>query len=1106
MARAEKVSYWRGKHATIPSGGISGRIMMEEDTGDCFLEFNSFNAATGAWEVARKQLTDNRKFNISGGLYTGPVVLAMQPEEAQEIIENSEDLEIQGWPIPQIAATKLYVDKVQDNLQDHADDTFLHLGMHDGETTERSYWNQKVDSEEGKGLSTNDFTNAYRDKLDNIADDADDVNFEPIQLEGNAIGKITINDIEYIIYSPIPTELHGNADTASKLEISKLIDGVEFDGSKDITHYGVCNTSGVESVKQVSIDGFELQDGSSAYVYFLNDDDLNPDAAPLNLDEVLERDYPECTNITSYFDISYSKIPGPNKLTPGTFRLSHFTMYKAIFSLMIDEITLEADNLYNLSYEDFPVIDISPIPDYLKGVLIFSVSSNIVLDSSDGSHVPSIEIDYSEVEQSYSGVIVDANNSLHEISTISFIPDEQYDPDDYPEFVTTRMNANFDRSSLPDDLSYSDLFALKFSSQFSPSSDVPSNDLRYVVFTLPETIDIESEEAGEATQVQLDWDNFYKIEYSYSNRNSICYVIVDNQQYELDLNTNFVYSEAPNGYYGRGFLEAGASFVNHEDELPSTIHVDPEDGTTIYIEEDEYFRDAKLWVRTSVQEDVNKWYTINLFLKEYTHGEYESGDYISEEITYKYRQESDKVFFTLFSSSFDINWQISYIDPSDVLYLDINNIPKIVYYNGENLKRGLLKSNCYHFVYNETYDNYQLVGSMGEVYRNVNYEQAGLMTPSDKQSLDNMKIKLEGIEEGANHTYPASDSQFGGVIVGDNISVEQDGTISLNFENITNALGYVPSETTITPDELIDTIGVFEGVHEIDPLISGKVGLVPEPFYLSRDYNKYLRGDGTWSSVPDPKALSVDEILEICEITAVDEDVSTYFNIVEESESHIVFNLDLNRNYWHYLSDNNVLPPKLENWGTDTLEFWLMQDGGLTLYPNNLYGVGYADNNFDFIPSMPCFKGYFLFEVNQVIELKRLVDTSSYTIAIHYDSNSQQYTTTILDKNDEPHSVDVTFIPKDEFDPHNYTEAVKLHLQPGVNYKLRSTYSNRSGYVEFRVGSDIVFEWSPGDEYTSYDYQIYVRNLNSRLGTCDVIVAYPPDVEVTFNSANFKLD
>lgn len=982
MARAEKVSYWRGKHATIPSGGISGRIMMEEDTGDCFLEFNSFNATTGAWEVARKQLTDNRKFNISGGLYTGPVVLAMQPEEAQEIIENSEDPEMQGWPIPQIAATKLYVDKVQDNLQDHADDTFLHLGMHDGETTERSYWNQKVDSEEGKGLSTNDFTNAYRDKLDNIADDADDVNFEQIQLEGNEIGKITINDTEYIIYSPIPTELHGNADTASKLEISKLIDGVEFDGSKDITHYGVCNTPGVESVKQVSIDGFELQNGSSAYVYFLNDDDLNPDAAPLNLDEVLERDYPESNDITSCFDVSYVKIPGSNKLTPDTFRLLQFLSNGiARFNLMVDEFTFEPDTLYSISYDYFS------IPDYFKGVFIFSVNNTIVLNRLDGTINPRIEIEYSELTQVYSGVIIDAYDSLHAISTLSFIPDEQYDPDDYPEFATTRMAANFDRSSLPDDLSYSDQFALKFSSQFSPSSDVPSSDLRYMVFTLPDTIDIESGEEGETTQVQLDWDNFYKIEYSYSNRNSICYVIVDNQQYELDLNTTFVYSEEPNGYYGRGFLEAGTAFANYEDDLPSTIHVDPEDETTIYIEEDEYFRDAKLWVRTSVQEDVNRWYTINLFLKEYTHGEYESGDYISEEITYKYRQESDKVFFTLFSSSFDINWQISSIDPSDILYLDINNISKIVSYNGENLKRGSLKSNCYHFVYNETYDTYQLVGSMGEIYRNVNYEQAGLMTPSDKQSLDNMKIKLEGIEEGANHTYPASDSQFGGVIVGDNISVEQDGTISLNFENITNALGYVPSETNITPDELIDTIGVFEGVHEIDPLVSGKVGLVPEPLYLSKDYGKYLKGDGTWSNIPNPKVLSVDDIFEVCEISVPDYDLSEHFNISEESETNIL-----------YTFKGSTIP-------------------GVTTH---------------------------------------------------------------------------------------------LYLNPGYycyNYKLRTTYSGRPGYVEFRVGSDEIEFSDPAPEgYSTTDYQIIVRNLNARLGTCDVIILYPPDVEFTFISANFKLD
>ena len=38
---------------------------------------------------------------------------------------------------------------------------------------ERTKWDNKVDSEDGKGLSTNDFTNEYKDKLDSIAQNAE---------------------------------------------------------------------------------------------------------------------------------------------------------------------------------------------------------------------------------------------------------------------------------------------------------------------------------------------------------------------------------------------------------------------------------------------------------------------------------------------------------------------------------------------------------------------------------------------------------------------------------------------------------------------------------------------------------------------------------------------------------------------------------------------------------------------------------------------------------------------------------------------------------------------------------------------------------------------
>ncbi|MBO7695427.1 MAG: hypothetical protein J6T10_22610 [Methanobrevibacter sp.] len=54
----------------------------------------------------------------------------------------------------------------------------------------------------GKGLSTNDLTNALLQKLNGIADGADAVSFTQTQTSGIKVGSITINDTTIDIYAP----------------------------------------------------------------------------------------------------------------------------------------------------------------------------------------------------------------------------------------------------------------------------------------------------------------------------------------------------------------------------------------------------------------------------------------------------------------------------------------------------------------------------------------------------------------------------------------------------------------------------------------------------------------------------------------------------------------------------------------------------------------------------------------------------------------------------------------------------------------------------------------------------------------------------------------
>ena len=66
-----------------------------------------------------------------------------------------------------------------------------------------------------------------------------------------------------------PTGPQGPAGTtAAKLTTARTIDGVDFDGSAAISHYGVCSTAAATATKTVSIPGFKLVTGAVAYVKF----------------------------------------------------------------------------------------------------------------------------------------------------------------------------------------------------------------------------------------------------------------------------------------------------------------------------------------------------------------------------------------------------------------------------------------------------------------------------------------------------------------------------------------------------------------------------------------------------------------------------------------------------------------------------------------------------------------------------------------------------------------------------------------------------------------------------------------------------------------------
>jgi hypothetical protein len=85
--------------------------------------------------------------------------------------------------------------------------------------------------------------------------------------ELNYVDGVTSN-IQTQLNSKLSTS--GTAANATQLATARTIDGVAFDGSVDITHYGVCDTAADVEEKTVTITGFTLVTGAVAKVKFTN--------------------------------------------------------------------------------------------------------------------------------------------------------------------------------------------------------------------------------------------------------------------------------------------------------------------------------------------------------------------------------------------------------------------------------------------------------------------------------------------------------------------------------------------------------------------------------------------------------------------------------------------------------------------------------------------------------------------------------------------------------------------------------------------------------------------------------------------------------------------
>lgn len=92
--------------------------------------------------------------------------------------------------------------------------------------------------------------------------------FSVPQVTVDSKGRVTAASTRTVKIPAAPTSVSGNSGTATKLATARTIDGVDFNGSAAITHYGTCSTAAGTAAKTVAITGFKLVTGAVAFVRF----------------------------------------------------------------------------------------------------------------------------------------------------------------------------------------------------------------------------------------------------------------------------------------------------------------------------------------------------------------------------------------------------------------------------------------------------------------------------------------------------------------------------------------------------------------------------------------------------------------------------------------------------------------------------------------------------------------------------------------------------------------------------------------------------------------------------------------------------------------------
>ena len=308
---AELVKLKRGTKATMPTAKEAGTILIATDTGEAYVDNSS---------TERVQLKDSTKLPLSGGTMTGPIDMGTNKITSSAAPSSGSDV-----------TNKTYLDEqVQNAIESTLNSIEVETDTNDAidvaasatSTKTTITINHTINLSEGDAghkygpasatsvgfggsfnvpnITLDDY--GHTTKIGHVAitlPNAPTVSItagnEGITASGTVVSHVTHtalsggptensspNHGESFMVPQIESDGFGHVTSVTNRTITlpsapgsvgtlstpRSIDGVKFDGSADIIHYGTCGTLPTIAVKSVDLPGFVLTTGARVYVKF----------------------------------------------------------------------------------------------------------------------------------------------------------------------------------------------------------------------------------------------------------------------------------------------------------------------------------------------------------------------------------------------------------------------------------------------------------------------------------------------------------------------------------------------------------------------------------------------------------------------------------------------------------------------------------------------------------------------------------------------------------------------------------------------------------------------------------------------------------------------